>query len=148
LHPSVQAGLADVFIDAVKVRGIQVIVESHSEHLLRWLPRRIAEEEAASEDVALYFCETKAGASQISGLNSNLFGEITNWPQDFFVDEFGEMAAMARAAMLRKKRAQGREPSSRAPTSASSQTAGRIMPIRTACSLVSMRWRKRVRTWR
>ena len=44
LHPSVQSGLADVFIDAVKNRNIQIILESHSEHLLRRFQRRIAEE--------------------------------------------------------------------------------------------------------
>jgi len=43
LHPSVQAGLADVFLHAAKTQGIQILVESHSEHLLRRLQRRVAE---------------------------------------------------------------------------------------------------------
>jgi predicted ATPase len=43
LHPSVQSGLADVFIEVIKTRSIQIILESHSEHLLRRLQRRIAE---------------------------------------------------------------------------------------------------------
>ena len=43
LHPSVQSGLADVFIDAMQNRNVQIVVESHSEHLLRRLQRRIAE---------------------------------------------------------------------------------------------------------
>ena len=34
LHPKVQSELADVFIDVVKNRNIQIILESHSEHLL------------------------------------------------------------------------------------------------------------------
>jgi predicted ATPase len=33
LHPRVQAGLADVFIDAMKTRNIQIILESHSDWL-------------------------------------------------------------------------------------------------------------------
>ena len=37
LHPSVQAGLADVFIDVIKHRNVQILLESHSEHLLRRL---------------------------------------------------------------------------------------------------------------
>lgn len=42
-HPAVQAGLADVFIGAIKRRKLQIVLESHSEHLLQRLPRRMAE---------------------------------------------------------------------------------------------------------
>jgi len=57
LHPSAQAELADVFINIVKdkKRKVQIILESHSEHLLRRLQRRIAEEKLSPDDVALYF---------------------------------------------------------------------------------------------
>ena len=68
LHPSVQAGLADVFIDAAKTRHIQVILESHSEHLLRRLQRRIAEKEMSSQDATLYFCDIKSGGSVLTPL--------------------------------------------------------------------------------
>ena len=44
LHPKAQADLTDVLIDVVKNRNIQIILETHSEHLLRRLQRRIAEE--------------------------------------------------------------------------------------------------------
>jgi len=103
LHPSVQSGLADVFIDAMKNRGIQLILESHSEHLLRRLQRRIAEERVAKDDLALYFCDISKGVSKLRQLDIDLFGNITNWPENFFGDEFGEMAAMTRAAMERQK---------------------------------------------
>ncbi|MBC6473671.1 MAG: AAA family ATPase [Hormoscilla sp. GM102CHS1] len=48
LHPAVQAGLADVLIDAINTRKVQIILESHSEHLLRRLQRRVAEQQLAS----------------------------------------------------------------------------------------------------
>ncbi|MCA9076580.1 MAG: DUF3696 domain-containing protein [Planctomycetaceae bacterium] len=102
LHPLVQSGLADVFIDAIKVRGIQILLESHSEHLLRRLQRRIAEEKLDRDSIALYFCDTDHGHSQLSELDVDMFGNITNWPTDFFGDEFGEMKAMTEAAMHRK----------------------------------------------
>ena len=57
LHPAVQAGLADVLIDAYKRRDVQIIVESHSEHFLRRLQRRVAEEALPNDDLAVYFCE-------------------------------------------------------------------------------------------
>ncbi|MBU4273229.1 MAG: DUF3696 domain-containing protein [Planctomycetes bacterium] len=106
LHPSVQSGLADVFIDAVKNRGIQIILESHSEHLLHRLRRRIADETIVPADTALYFCEMGKEASSLTPLDVNLFGDIENWPEDFFGDEFGEMAAITRAAAQRQ--AEGR----------------------------------------
>lgn len=85
LHPAVQAALADVFIDVIKTRGVQIILESHSEHLLRRLQRRIAEKQLEVNDTALYFCEMgEDGASQLRSLELNTFGEIANWPKDFF----------------------------------------------------------------
>ena len=105
LHPSVQAGLADVFIDAWEKRKVQVIVESHSEHLLRRLQRRIAEEEISQDDVGLYFCKEDDGASSLDTLDVDKFGNISNWPQDFFGDQFGEIAAMSEAALMRRQAA-------------------------------------------
>lgn len=102
LHPRVQAGLADVLIDAVKNRGIQVIVESHSEHLLRRLQRNIAEENLPVADTSLYFCEIDAGVSHLKVLDVDMFGNITNWPEGFFGDEFGEIAAMQKAILRRQ----------------------------------------------
>ncbi len=111
LHPKVQADLADVLIDVSRNRNIQIILESHSEHLLARLQRRMAEyglpgrEEAiSSEHVALYFCEKKAAAAEIRPLELNRFGFITNWPEDFFGDDLGERTAMMSAAMERKQK--------------------------------------------
>jgi len=103
LHPSVQAGLADVIVDAVRKRHVQVIVESHSEYLLQRLQRRIAEEEISPGETALYFCDTVGGSSTLLPLEVDIFGNITNWPKDFFGDSFGEMAAMTEAAAKRKQ---------------------------------------------
>jgi hypothetical protein len=103
LHPLVQSGLADVFIDVIKNRNVQVIVESHSEHLLRRFQRRIAEETLTTDQAAFFFCEMKSGGSAITPLDVDLLGTITNWPKDFFGDEFGEVAATMEAAMKRKQ---------------------------------------------
>ncbi|MXX27714.1 MAG: DUF3696 domain-containing protein [Caldilineaceae bacterium SB0668_bin_21] len=105
LHPSVQAGLADVFIDAWEKRKVQVIVESHSEHLLRRLQRRIAEKKLSQDNVGLYFCKEEDGVSRLDSLEIDLFGNISNWPQDFFGDQFGEIAAMSEAALMRRQAA-------------------------------------------
>jgi predicted ATPase len=102
LHPAVQANLADVLIDAYKTRNVQIIVESHSEHLLRRLQRRIAESEIDAADVALYFCEAGMKGSSLTRLEIDLFGQIRNWPPDFFGDQFGELAATQKARLARQ----------------------------------------------
>ena len=87
LHPKVQADLADVFIDVVNNRNVQIIFESHSEHILHRLMRRIAEAENISEkDIALYFCKMNDGTSAIEKLKVDEYGNISNWPQGFFGD--------------------------------------------------------------
>ncbi|MCW3094961.1 MAG: uncharacterized protein JWL77_579 [Chthonomonadaceae bacterium] len=103
LHPAVQATLADVLIDAQSRRNVQIIVESHSEYLLRRLQRRIAEQSLSKNDVALYFCEADKMGSKLRPLELDLFGNIVNWPEDFFGDEFGEIAAMQSAIIQRKR---------------------------------------------
>lgn len=103
LHPSVQSRLADVFIDVMKNRNVQVLVESHSEHLLTRLQRRIAEQLISPERTSLYFCDAKEASSVLTQLDVDLFGNVRNWPRDFFGDEFGERAAITRAAMQHKK---------------------------------------------
>ena len=103
LHPKVQSELADLLIEVVKNRQLQIILESHSEHLLIRLMRRIAEEQISAHDTAFYFCEMKEGVSEIERLNVDNYGNITNWPQNFFGDEMGDLAAKTKAEMKRKK---------------------------------------------
>lgn len=103
LHPRVQSGLADVFVDAIRVRKVQLIVESHSEHFLRRLQRRIAEQAGLTDsDVALYFCDQDSEGAHLSDLKVDLFGTIKNWPENFFGDEMGEIAAITKAALKRR----------------------------------------------
>ncbi|RZK23523.1 MAG: DUF3696 domain-containing protein [Hymenobacter sp.] len=102
LHPAVQAGLADVFIDAIKRRKVQIILESHSEHLLQRLQRRIAEEVISQEEIKLYFTSIEEGRSKLTTLELDEYGNINNWPDGFFGDAFGEAAAKMKAEMKRK----------------------------------------------
>ena len=103
LHPFAQAALADVLIDAIKNRNLQIIVESHSEHLLRRIQRRIAREVLDPDDTTLYFCHLEDGTSAIEKLDVDTYGNIRNWPTNFFGDEMGELADMTVAAMERQK---------------------------------------------
>ncbi|UWQ50647.1 DUF3696 domain-containing protein [Leisingera caerulea] len=103
LHPLAQAGLADVIIQAATHRKVQVLLESHSEHLLLRLQRRIAEEVIPSEDVQLYFCDAPKGESTITRLEIDLLGNIQNWPEKFMGDAFNEAAQAELARLSRMK---------------------------------------------
>ena len=103
LHPKVQSGLADVLIDAVKGRNLQIILESHSEHLLHRLTRRIAEGEISADDMALYACQINDGTSQIEPLTMDEYGNVSNWPRDFFGDDAGDVVERAKAEIKRRK---------------------------------------------
>jgi len=109
LHPAVQSGLADIMIEAALARNVQVIVESHSEHLLARLQRRMAEHnvlhglELTPEDVAVYFVDYHNGQSKIQHLEMDIFGNIANWPKDFFGDRGAEILASLEAQAKRSK---------------------------------------------
>ena len=104
LHPAVQSGLADVLLSVASVRNVQILVESHSEHLMRRLQRRVAEGQVSSDDVKLYFVSSQRGQAQVSDLQLNECGEIENWPEKFFGDEMGEIAAITEASLQRRMR--------------------------------------------
>lgn len=109
LHPKVQADLADLFIDAIHARedgedrNVQFIIESHSEHFLRRLQRRIAEEALTPEESALYFVHTDAAEARIEALDVDIFGNIRNWPENFFGDEMADLVARTDAQVKRMK---------------------------------------------
>jgi predicted ATPase len=105
LHPSVQSGLADAILQIAKQRNLQVIVESHSEHLLQRFQRRVAEESYPVEELKLYFCDSQHGESKLIDLDIDEYGDIRNYPDNFFGDEMAEIAATRKAALKRKIRA-------------------------------------------
>ena len=103
LHPNAQSVLADVLIDVAKNRNLQIVFESHSENLLLRLTRRIAEGEISAKDVALYSCRMNKSISEIEQLEMDEYGNIGNWPQNFFGDEMGDLTAKAKAEIKRRK---------------------------------------------
>ena len=94
LHPKAQADLADLLIEVITERNLQILIESHSEHLLTRLQRRIAEEKISLDQTALYFCRNIDGESTKERLEVTESGDIKNWPEDFFGDVMGDMFAM------------------------------------------------------
>jgi len=99
LHPSAQSALADVMIDVINSgengvpRNIQLIIETHSEHFLRRLQRRIVEDEMLKDKVSAYFADITESPASLNELEIDLYGNIRNWPKDFFGDIASDVIA-------------------------------------------------------
>ena len=108
LHPKLQAQMADVFIErinAVKTDGQprHFLIETHSEHLLLRVLRRIRETSRADipsqffslrpEQVAvLYFDQNDLGETTVKHIRINKDGEfIDRWPKGFFTEREAEL---------------------------------------------------------
>lgn len=108
LHPSAQSALADIMIEAIsaredaKPRNIQLIIETHSEHFLRRFQRRIAENKLSEDKFAAYFANSENSPAILEPLQMNLFGEILNWPKNFFGDIRGDIVAQTEAALKKR----------------------------------------------
>lgn len=108
LHPKAQSALADIMIEAIlarenaKPRNIQLIIETHSEHFLRRFQRRIAEKKLDEKQFAAYFANSDVSPAKLESLEVNLFGEIVNWPKNFFGDLSGDIFAQTSAAIERQ----------------------------------------------
>lgn len=96
LHPLAQAKLAELLAKISAERGVQFIVETHSEHLFRRLQTLIARQEVQPEQAALYFVERDGQAAKLRELHVDDFGRLTNWPDKFFGNALGETREQAR----------------------------------------------------
>ena len=108
LHPSAQSALADVMVEVIDSRengsdrNIQLVIETHSEHFLRRLQRRIAESKVSSTKVSAYFANITKTPATLDPLQINIFGNILNWPENFFGTELDDITSQAKAVVKRK----------------------------------------------
>ena len=101
LHPSVQQKFGD-FILAMSSR-VQIIVETHSDHLLNRVRRRVSEsEDSLEEQVAIYFAERLKGNTsfRLAELDSNGSYRLTDFPKGFFDQGAGDAFALLKNTML------------------------------------------------
>ena len=87
LHPSGQALIGE-FLAEVAQAGIQVIVESHSDHVLNGIRRAVKSGKIDSKDVALrFFSAQRDGEVPYRSPQVASDGTIDQWPTGFF-DQF------------------------------------------------------------
>ncbi|NRA81726.1 MAG: DUF3696 domain-containing protein [Pseudoalteromonas sp.] len=103
LHPLAQSLLAELFLEVSSERGVQFIVETHSEHLFRRMQTLVATKKAEPEQCALYFVEREDSDAVLKTLKMDKYGRINEWPKNFFGDATGEVRKQAKETMQRMK---------------------------------------------
>lgn len=101
LHPAIQAELGDVFIEGALENNNNFILETHSEHLILRLLRRIRESNDIAEtkskkinpdDVAILYVEPDKKGSRVYEIPVDDEGEFTRpWPKGFFSERSKEL---------------------------------------------------------
>ena len=104
LHPLAQSLLANLFSQVSNERGVQFILETHSEHLFRRMQTLVAKDEISQEDAALYFVEKENSRAKLKELRIDDYGRISDWPDKFFGDAIGETQELARLMFERQAR--------------------------------------------
>jgi predicted ATPase len=89
LHPALQSDLGDLLIEISKDNKT-VVVETHSEHLLLRIQKRIAEGALDPNEVAIYFVKPGEDGSIVERISLNNYGQFMNWPSGFFEEDIQE----------------------------------------------------------
>ncbi len=105
LHPKAQAGLGS-FINTVAQKGVQIILETHSEHLLLRVQSHIASGELKPDDVFVYYFDSEINPEdnkqrkvvhRISFNENGLFRD--KWPKGFFPERLNEARRLAKLSI-------------------------------------------------
>jgi len=93
LHPAVQSRLAALFAHMIKDSDRQVIVETHSEYLIRKLQVLVAKGTLSPDQIAInYIDRDESGISRVKKLRMGSGGAFLDpWPSGFF-DESTDLA--------------------------------------------------------
>ena len=105
LHPKAQATLGDLLVGLSK-HDRQVIVETHSEHILLRVQRRVADETIDSSDIAIYYFDPTAQGTQIRPVELTKYGEFVweSLPESFFDEDYTETYEFSKSILERRKK--------------------------------------------
>ena len=90
LHPAGQAAMGG-FPAEVASAGVQIVIETHSDHILNGIRRAVKADALSHENAALHFFRPRAEAGgvrpQVESPAMDDKGNIDTWPDGFF-DQF------------------------------------------------------------
>lgn len=82
LHPRAQVSLAKILADAAG-RGVRVVIETHSSHILLAVQSLVAEHILTNDDVVLHWFSRADGTTSVSTAYLDESGAFGDWPEDF-----------------------------------------------------------------
>lgn len=83
LHPRGQTRIAELAARAA-LSGVQVVVETHSDHFLDGVRIAVRDGLIAPGDVAIHYFERKGGKSTAASPELDAEGRLSSWPEGFF----------------------------------------------------------------
>jgi predicted ATPase len=88
LHPAGQSMIGS-FLALAASAGVQVIVETHSDHVLNGVRRTIRDQRLSPDDVKIYYFHAETGErgetkTQVENVSVDGRGHLTGWPDGFF----------------------------------------------------------------
>ena len=96
LHPRAQAALGDFFLTLFE-KGVQSIIETHSEYLLLRLLQHVASGAISPDDVSIYYVYARGEHKEAKRLRLNGEGQfVDEWPEGFFPERLEEAKELAR----------------------------------------------------
>ncbi len=102
LHPALQMKMADYFI-SLALSGKRIILETHSDHIVNRLIRRIIENSDLDEMVSINFVSSSDSGAFIEEVKVDPLKGIVNWPDGFFDQTANEQEQIMLAAIKRRK---------------------------------------------
>lgn len=104
LHPNLQMQMADYFI-SLALSGKRVMAETHSDHIINRLVRRIVEDDYLNlkDLIGIYFIKPSENGSVYEEINIDNTKGITNWPIDFFDQAANEQLRIMQAGLKKRK---------------------------------------------
>ncbi len=106
LHPALQQKLADFLLECT-YSGRQLLVETHSEHLINRLRRRVTEDESDAIQllVGLLFAEQNDGRTTFRESKVNAYGGLSeDWPDGFLDLGAREAQSLVRSSLYKRRR--------------------------------------------
>jgi predicted ATPase len=103
LHPKLQGQLFD-FLYSLTLQGKTIVVETHSDHFINRMRRRVAEdsENELVDKVNLTFIDSDNGETTFKRVGFDQFGVPEYYPKDFIELSNAEVSAIVEAQMNKK----------------------------------------------
>jgi predicted ATPase len=97
LHPSGQSAIG-AFLSMIASDGVQVIVETHSDHVINGIRRAIAADRTlAPEEATIQFFESdRSDMPGIRTIDIRARGDLSDWPPGFFDQMDTDLAVLAK----------------------------------------------------